>query len=564
MTATTGRLPVHYGGDAPQQAAAALGRVRERKAPPGKYRLVLRDPTTGDARVLYDPQPKQDQLHACEAPNVLYGGQAGGGKSHGLRWHGIMACARHHNLRVLLLRRKFKDLEHTHLLNIPIEVPPELATYNDSKHFLKFPSTSSVMVFGHCQHEKDIASYLSTEWDIILVDEGSTFTPRMLRLLRTRLRTKNRTIRPQFVVGTNPGGEGHLWLYQRFISREVPPEESRGYKTSEWAFIPSALEDNEYLDADEYEKQFSDLSDEEYRGYRHGDWEAFAGQFFTSWRRAVHVVPSDTPVEDWWERVACLDWAWTGVGYFSMGAVDEFGRIWGYKEFTFSDVETPTDLAELILTRCPLEMERNAVIIGDSQMWTPQASKNGVSTAQELNEAFAKAGLGMVVVQANKDRLNGWRRFKSWLKPNRRQPEGKGGPWGDANGFGPWLRFLAYDEEKGIGCPYLIATIHAQLYDETKPGDMKKGATDHGCDGWRYLLMSREPLTDIPIAKRPPKSHEKRVSERTRKILDMVRSRHNQSMAMDDETAEAITRELGVRDDDEVEQVSDSMRDAWQ
>jgi hypothetical protein len=175
--------------------------------------------------------------------------------------------------------RKFKDLEQTHLLNISVEVPPELATYNDSKHFLKFPGIGSVMVFGHCQYEKDIADYLSTEWVIILLDEGSTFTPRMLRMLRTRLRTKNPIIRPQFVVGTNPGGEGHLWLYQRFISRQVPPEESRGYDPKDWEFISSALEDNEYLDADEYKKQFSDLSDEEYRAYRQGDWEAFAGQF---------------------------------------------------------------------------------------------------------------------------------------------------------------------------------------------------------------------------------------------------------------------------------------------
>jgi hypothetical protein len=44
----------------------------------------------------------------------------------------------------------------------------------------------------------------------------------------------------------------------------------------------------------------------------------------------------------------------------------------------------------------------------------------------------------------------------------------------------------------------------------------------------------------------------------------MVRAHHNKSQEMDDETAEAITRELGVRDDDEAEAVSDTVGDFWQ
>jgi hypothetical protein len=84
-----------------------------------------------------------------------------------------------------------------------------------------------------------------------------------------------------------------------------------------------------------------------------------------------------------------------------------------------------------------------------------------------------------------------------------------------------------------------------------KPGDMKKSATDHGCDAWRYLLMAREPLASVPVSRRPGKTHGQRVGERTRRILDMVRTRHNQSLEMDDETAEAIVHELGIRDDED-------------
>ena len=101
------------------------------------------------------------------------------------------------------------------------------------------------------------------------------------------------------------------------------------------------------------------------------------------------------------------------------------------------------------------------------------------------------------------------------------------------------------------------------MYDETKPGDMKKGATDHGCDAWRYLLMAREPLSSVPIAQRPGKTHGQRVRERTRKILDLVRARHNRSLEMDDETAEAVVHELGMRGADEPQVIADSVTDAW-
>ena len=90
---------------------------------------------------------------------------------------------------------------------------------------------------------------------------------------------------------------------------------------------------------------------------------------------------------------------------------------------------------------------------------------------------------------------------KSWLKPVSKQPEG---------GLGPWrLVFLEFDEENGKGCPYIVQTLPSQICDDNKPGDMKKGATDHGCD-------------------------------------------------------EAIARELGIREDDHAEAVAETIGDVWQ
>src|SRR3954466_7226415 len=87
-------------------------------------------PMTVAERVLYQPLPRQKEAHQCTAPNILFGGAAGGSKSHWLRWHFIKACVKWPNLRTLILRRQFTELEQTHLLAIRSEVPPELAKYD--------------------------------------------------------------------------------------------------------------------------------------------------------------------------------------------------------------------------------------------------------------------------------------------------------------------------------------------------------------------------------------------------------------------------------------------------
>ena len=164
-----------------------------------------------------------------------------------------------------------------------------------------------------------------------------------------------------------------------------------------------------------------------------------------------------------------------------------------------------------------------------------EADGSGVSTADAINEQLAARGLEVVLVKANKDRLNGWTRLKAWLNPKRRQPDGT---------TAPYLRFLEglrhTDEDTedltARGCPYLIQTIGAQLYDENKPGDMKKGATDHGCDAWRYLLMAREPITHVPIDKRPRKTHDQRVTQYTRvRVLKQLAANNRELAAEGDE-----------------------------
>lgn len=485
----------------------------------------------GKNRIHYEAQRKQDELHQCTAPNVLFGGAAGGGKSHALRWHGILACQRRRGLKVLLLRRQHTELEKTHLIELPRELPPEVASYHGTLKRLTFHrggqdrADDSILQFGHCRHEKDIGSYLSTQWDMILIDEASEFTPRMLSMLQSRLRTKLSGIRPQLVLASNPGGEAHLWLVSRFIDKKVDPEEDGAYDPKDYAFIASKVGDNKHNDAS-YLQRLLSLPLAQREAYLYGNWTAFAGQYFREWSASLHKIPASREgLEDWYEVQAGMDWGYDPhPGVVLWSAFDSHGRCTVYKELKFN-LSSPREVAEMIVARCESEAERRMTIYGDTQMWERNPSNEGVSIADEINEAFADLGTQIVLAKANKDRINGWMRVHQFLDPRRPSPEG---------GVGPYLRVMEVGEgnDSGLGAPFLIATLPAQRHSDKQDGDMNTQGNDHACDALRYLLMSRAPLSLLPLHLRPGLTAQERVKHRTRKLLAKAAENRRQAAAV--------------------------------
>ena len=62
-------------------------------------------------KIDYDPQPKQAALHRCRAKQILFGGAAGGGKSHAGRYDLIGFCLENPGLQAFIFRRSLPEAQ---------------------------------------------------------------------------------------------------------------------------------------------------------------------------------------------------------------------------------------------------------------------------------------------------------------------------------------------------------------------------------------------------------------------------------------------------------------------
>lgn len=434
----------------------------------------------GKRVVLYNPTPRQDEFHLSEAPNVLFGGAAGGGKSHCLRWDAYMRCFSQPGYRALLLRRTYPELADTHIERVVQDVALFKSLglnveFVKSEFKLRFLDNGSVLQFGHCEDDTTISKYLSTEYDAVYFDEASTFPERYYLWISSRARSTKPGVRAIVRLGSNPGGEGAMWLKRRFIDRDIEFEEDEAYDPGEYVFIRSLLTDNPYL-GDDYRKRLLALPSKALRrAYLYGEWDVFDGQEFSEWSPDEHCldsVPKIGGVEvtklPWIELFRSLDWGYGENGVCGWYACMPDGSLVKVKEYVFRNTIAARVAKKIVEMSAGLRIRYT---VADPRMWTKEGS-----SGESIAETFGKSGVGLI--KADNDRINGWQRLHHWLtertgKDNR-----------------PLLTFVKSD------CPYTVRTLPLMVSDPRKPGDIKsKGVEDHAADETRYAVMSRPSAT---------------------------------------------------------------------
>lgn len=426
-------------------------------------------------RWLYAPTPKQTEFHETtrQVRRVLYGGQAGPGKSHAIRWGLYRECLTIPNLNCLLLRRTFKQLESTHLLEMEREQKVIGAVYRSGDKRMEFPNGSMIQA-GHCETTVDAQNYLSTEYDRIAFDELVTFDQGPALEIMSRARTSKEAVLAagdaQVWAGTNPGGRGALWVKDFFITHAVDRSQFPSYDPSRYGFVEAALSDNPYI-SENYKRDLEDLPEMRKRQLLYGDWNAFEGQMFSEWRPEIHVA--DLAMAPGIEHFGSLDWGYSAPGVFLIWACLPDGKYHVRAELKFKGDSAETVGKKMRKLVSELGIEKLRYIAADPAMW----QKTGAGKGEAIAETLLRMRLPMR--RSDNDRFNGWLRVHELLKvdPESERQE-------------PWLTVSPK-------CTYLIRTLPAMVQDDNDPEDIDTTQEDHAVDALRYGAMSRPSPTRI-------------------------------------------------------------------
>jgi phage terminase large subunit len=405
---------------------------------------------------------------SCDKPDgpfaIGYGGARGGGKSHWLLAQmGADDCQRVAGLKCLLLRKvgkanleNFEDLRRRLFKHLLHEFSP-------SRGLLTFANGSRI-ILGHFQNEKDIDGYLGLEYDVIGIEEATTLTQRKHTDITTCCRTSRLDWRPRMYSTTNPGGVGHGWYRQKFIT----PWERREEK--ETRFIPARVTDNRFTNVD-YIQVLQNLTGWQRRAWFEGDWTISAGQYFTTFRRDAHVI-DDFDVDRAKQWFCAMDYGFAHYTAVLLGCNDHQGNIYIIDEHAerFWVPQRHVAAIRIMLGRHNVLIDELSRFVAGSDVFARQS--DGTSVADQYRKH------GVRLTPANMDRTNGWGEILGRL----------GDP---AMKIKPTLFIHSR-------CKRLLETLPDLQHDPNRPEDVLKTDTDDDgiggddlVDALRYLVATK-------------------------------------------------------------------------
>lgn len=428
-----------------------------------------------DGKNIYNPLPQQMKFHTSPAKFRLMGGSAGGGKTYSIIGEAIMRSMKYDFPLVgAIFRRSFPELDATIIRNMLEVLPKWFYRYNQSQHVMTLKN-GSIIEFCYAETDSDVIRYQSREWDWLGIDELTHFTEYQYTYLLTRLRT-SKPINTKFFAATNPGGRGHNFVKERWITKTCKNE---GYNPNEYDFIPAGVLENPYImeNNPDYIQNLKGLPEAERKALLEGDWDVFEGMFFNEWSPSKHVV-DDFDVPEEWRLVMGWDDGSREPRSVHVYAIDNDQRIWCIWEY-YEKEENLNVAAENIRR----QLQQNGMwgriykCVVDPSMKRVD-SQTGISSIEILESMGFGFQIGNVEL-GNNNRVEGWRVMKSYLAHK---------PYEE-----PMLKYFR-------SCGNIIRTIPELVYYRPKSGvgskkeDLDTTQEDHAADDNRYMLMSLDRL----------------------------------------------------------------------
>lgn len=309
-----------------------------------------------------------------------------------------------------VFRRSFPELESTIIRGIQSMLPNWFYKYNQAQHVLTMKN-GSLIEFCYAESDSDVIRYQSREWDWLGIDELTHFSEFQWSYLMSRVRT-TKPINTKFFAGTNPGGRGHSWVRDRWVTKTCTDPE---YKKDEYDFIPAGVYDNPYLmeNNPDYIAQLKSLPEKERKALLEGNWDIFEGAFFTEWDYSTHVV-EDFDVPETWRLIMGWDDGTREPRAVYVCAIDNDQKVWCIWEY-YKAGENLAQAAENIKR----ELQDNGMwgriykCVVDPSMKRVD-SQTGLSSVEVLEGMGFGFRIGNVEL-GNNDRVEGWRLFKTYL-----------------------------------------------------------------------------------------------------------------------------------------------------
>lgn len=443
------------------------------------------------------PNDKQKLFLADNHRHVAYGGARGGGKSWAVRVKAILLCLKWKGIKILIVRKTYKELTNNHIVPLQQMLPTDVARYNKTEKVFTFVNGSTIW-FGYCNNDSDLDQYQGAEYDVIFFDEATQLQESWIKKINLAVRQPNGLPKRTYYT-CNPGGVSHNYIKRLFIERRYEEAEI----PENYSFTQALVTDNKVLMemSPEYKAELEALPPKLREAWLYGNWDIFEGQFFEDFReipdkdlcikagisreeaiashRFVHVIePFEIP--DGWQIHRSFDFgyakpfscAWWAVNYD--GVAYRILELYGCTKTPNEGVKWTPDQMFAEMARIEREHRwlkgKKIIGVADPSIWD-------ASRGESVADCAAKHGIYFSA--GDNERIAGWMQVHYRFAF-------------DENGFPMMYVFN--------NCKAFIRTMPLLQFSETKPEDLDTTGEDHVADEVRYFLMSR-PIKPRPIMK---------------------------------------------------------------
>lgn len=213
--------------------------------------------------------------------------------------------------RGVFFRRTYKQLEE--VLFRSFQLYPKLgATWHKGDQLWTFRNGATLKL-RHLWDENDAENYQGHSYTWVCIEEVTNWpSPAPIDRIRATLRSAH-GVPVRLRMTGNPGGAGHNWVKQRFVTPApggfTPIIDPVSHEVR--VFIPARLEDNPALTLKDpnYERRLLQAgSSALIKAWRFGIWDIVAGGFFDDVWSPTHHVLTPFEIPSGWRLRRSFDW----------------------------------------------------------------------------------------------------------------------------------------------------------------------------------------------------------------------------------------------------------------